>query len=315
MRIPASIAATVFICLLFAPRLDGGETTVRGKVTYVAAGTVYTSLGREHGLRDSTLLVVVSKKDTIATVMVLALSTQSSSCVVVRSSRTVNIGDEVFGTVAATNPGTSSGNPTTGVSSISPASGCGTADVCIPQKPLYRRATSLNCTEGSARSTSPQCSKVDLQHTQPGLVVSLRGAMRDVPLRFDMYANFRTVAFGTRSPFAKNSVNQSRIYGLSLSYDDGGTVASLGRIIPTFSPSIGYVDGALHLAENWQHRHRHRRGIPAGLDHARSFDRLQQDRALRGVQLTRPSRSLLFRSICSYLLSCDPRPGGRRASL
>ena len=237
MRIPASIAATVFICLLFAPRLDGGETTVRGKVTYVAAGTVYTSLGREHGLRDSTLLVVVSKKDTIATVMVLALSTQSSSCVVVRSSRTVNIGDEVFGTVAATDPGTSSGNPTTGVSSIyaRPVGVTGLAEGNFLE--LHGRIGAQYVTSMYNQST--------FNITQPGLVVSLRGAMRDVPLRFDMYANFRTVAFGTRSPFAKNSVNQSRIYGLSLSYDDGGTVASLGRIIPSFSPSIGYVDGAL----------------------------------------------------------------------
>jgi hypothetical protein len=41
-------------------------------------------------------------------------------------------------------------------------------------------------------------------------------------------------------------VNQSRVYRLSLEYDDGTNDAAVGRIIPTIAPSIGYIDGAMY---------------------------------------------------------------------
>lgn len=233
----------IIASLLVVARLGAGEKPVRGKVTYLAAGTIYTSVGREQGLRDSTLLVVVSRKDTIATLKVMAFSSQSSSCLVVWSSRPVTIGDDVFGRVTSTDSGI--------VRSASPEL-AHPLDMGIAPVSTFSEASAL--TQGDflelhgrlgAQYNTSIYEQSAFNVTQPGVVLSLHGALRDVPLRLDMYANFRSLALGDRSPFARSAVNQSRIYGLSLSYDDNITVASLGRIIPFSSPSIGYVDGAL----------------------------------------------------------------------
>jgi hypothetical protein len=82
--------------------------------------------------------------------------------------------------------------------------------------------------------------------TQPGVVINLRGRSTDIPLRFELYSNIRTLSFGNAGPFSKSAVNQSRIYHLSLEYDDGANDVSVGRIIPMQAPSVGYIDGAMY---------------------------------------------------------------------
>jgi hypothetical protein len=82
--------------------------------------------------------------------------------------------------------------------------------------------------------------------TQPGVVINLRARSTDIPLKFELYSNIRTLSFGNAGPFSKSAVNQSRIYHLSLEYDDGANDVSVGRIIPTMAPSIGYIDGAMY---------------------------------------------------------------------
>ena len=233
----------IIACLLVVARLGAGEKPVRGKVTYLAAGTIYTSVGREQGLRDSTLLVVVSRKDTIATLRVMAFSSHSSSCLVVRSSRPVSIGDDVFGKVVSTDSGIVRSDsagimhpPDMGIAPVSTFS----AASALPKGDVLELHGRLG-----AQYITTLYEQSAFNVAQPGVVLSLHGVMRDVPLRLDMYANFKSLALGGRSPLARSAVNQSRVYGLSLSYDDNITVASLGRIIPFSSPSIGYVDGAL----------------------------------------------------------------------
>jgi hypothetical protein len=243
MRISIAAIVAAVVCLVFAPHIDAGEKTVRGKVTYFAAGTVYTSLGREQGLRDSTLLQVVSRNDTIATLKVLALSSKSSSCLVVRSSRPVAVGDEVLGKVAVAEPAVIQAD----AASVARSPGLGSVPTSTSSGASVSKNGDLFELHGrlGVQYITSFYEQSAFNVAQPGVVVNLHGAMRDVPLRFDMYANFRSLALGNRNPFARGAVNQSRIYGLSLSYDDGSTVASLGRIIPLPSPSIGYVDGAL----------------------------------------------------------------------
>jgi hypothetical protein len=69
-----------WIALMFLSHvLLAGEKPVTGTVTYVAAGTVYTSLGRESGVQDSTLLYVKANGDSIAVLRVLAVSSKSSA--------------------------------------------------------------------------------------------------------------------------------------------------------------------------------------------------------------------------------------------
>ena len=71
------------------------EKTVTGTVTYVAAGTVYTSLGRESGAKDSTLVYVKSASDTLGILQVFAVSSKSSACRIVTSKREIKTGDSV----------------------------------------------------------------------------------------------------------------------------------------------------------------------------------------------------------------------------
>ncbi|HXG00792.1 MAG TPA: hypothetical protein VNL69_08390, partial [Bacteroidota bacterium] len=65
----------------------------------------------------------------------------------------------------------------------------------------------------------------------------------DVPLRMEVYANLRSLTTGNQSPFGRHAINQSRIYGLSLTYEDRTAVVSVGRIISPYAPSLGYIDG------------------------------------------------------------------------
>jgi hypothetical protein len=227
--------------LLLATALNAALKPIRGKVTYIAAGSVYTSLGKDLGLKDSTLLVVVSRMDTIATMKVVAASSKSSSCVIVSSSRPVAIGDDVWGNVVQE---VERSSPADSASHLQAADGA--------PLPVIRRARSVavsNVAELHGRVSAQYITSLYDQSAfniaQSGIVVNLRGTLRDVPLRLDLYANLRSLAVGNQNPFARTAVNQSRIYEMALSYDDGGTVASLGRVIPTSSPSVGYIDGAL----------------------------------------------------------------------
>jgi len=73
--------------------------------------------------------------------------------------------------------------------------------------------------------------------------LNLRGKFRNSSLGFETYGTFRTLSYGKASPFGSSSVNQSRIYRMSLEFDDSVYTASVGRILPTIAPTIGYTDG------------------------------------------------------------------------
>lgn len=229
------------LCLFLASGVHAALKTVRGKVTYVAAGLVYTSLGKELGVKDSTLLVVVSRGDTIATMKVIAASSKSSSCVIVSSSRSVAIGDDVWGNVVqeaeSPSPASSTSESQTADQAPLPVMSRTGPVAMSPAADLHGRV--------SAQYITSLYDQPAFNIAQPGIVINLRGTLRDVPLRLDLYANLRSLSVGNQSPFARTAVNQSRLYEMALSYDDGKTVATLGRVIPTFSPSIGYIDGAL----------------------------------------------------------------------
>ncbi|MBX2990816.1 MAG: hypothetical protein KF749_06555 [Bacteroidetes bacterium] len=231
----------VWVCILLALSARGEVKHIRGKVTYVASGTVYTSLGRESGVQDSTLLFVVSGSDTTA-LKVFAVSSKSSACRVLHGTRSTGIGDEVFGTIEI-------------VETIRPATDTiRTADqpsrVPLPNPralPPVSVQENILSVRGrlSAQYFASLYDNTLFNSSQPGVVVNLRGTLRDIPLKFDVYANVRTLSVGNKSPFSGGAINQTRVYGLSVSYDDGENVLSFGRIIPVFSPSIGYIDGAL----------------------------------------------------------------------
>ncbi|MDL1893540.1 hypothetical protein FBQ87_11730 [Sphingobacteriales bacterium CHB3] len=231
----------VWVCILLALSARSEVKQIRGRVTYVASGTVYTSLGRESGVQDSTLLFVVSGRDT-TTLKVFAVSSKSSACRILHGTRSAGIGDEVLGTIeiaetvrtAADTSRTLS--PTTRAPLPNPRA--------LPPVPVQEGILSVRGRLSAQYFTSLYDNTL-FNISQPGVVVNLRGTIRDVPLKFDVYTNVRTLSVGNKSPFSGGAINQTRIYGLSVTYDDGENVLSLGRIIPVFSPSIGYIDGAL----------------------------------------------------------------------
>lgn len=225
---------------LFASVLHAEEKVVRGAITYLAGGSVYTSLGRNAGVQDSTLLYVIAGRDTAATLKVFAVSSKSSVCWVVRSSRQVRVGDDVWGRIVMPEKNADMHDT---VSSFVATGG----SVPAPTRQQQKARSKPDAVQVQGRvsvqyfTSLYQNSAYNL--AQPGVVLNLRGTMRDLPLRGEIYANLRTLGVGGQSPFSGRAINQSRIYGMSISYDDGSNVVSLGRIMPSFAPSIGYIDG------------------------------------------------------------------------
>jgi hypothetical protein len=236
LRFPVAV-----LLVVLALHARAEDKVVRGRVTYLAAGTVYTSLGRDAGVRDSTILYVVVNKDTTATLQISALSSKSSACAVIRVTRAINIDDEVICIVPVVVPQI----PDTSLTASAKPGGDTRANAVrsMQAKPAPGPVNVQGRIGAQYYTTMYDNSAFNI--AEPGVVLNLRAAMRDVPLKFEMYANMRSIAIGNVSPFGKSAVNQSRVYGLSLSYDDGSNFISVGRVIPLFSPSIGYVDGAL----------------------------------------------------------------------
>jgi hypothetical protein len=233
-----------WIALMFLSHvLLAGEKPVTGTVTYVAAGTVYTSLGRESGVQDSTLLYVKANGDSIAVLRVLAVSSKSSACTIIRAKRDIMVGNIVIGAVTVATPHSVPVDSTKAATlqSSPPSPSRGT---------LARPAPSVGSLvfrgRVSAQYFSTRYDIASYNTTQPGLVINLHGQSTDIPLKFEIYSNLRTLSYGTVSPFSRGATNQSRIYRLSLQYDDGLNDFSLGRIIPAAAPSIGYIDGVMY---------------------------------------------------------------------
>jgi len=199
---------------------------------------IYTTLGRNDGIKDSTILVAYTNKmDSVATLKVFATSSKSSVCRILNSKRKLVIGDSIYAEVMK-------------------------EVEIIAQKPLpiLTNDPSIISVEKSTIQTLPFLSlkgRTSIQYytsvisnlnqivTQPGLVVNLRGTFNNTPLKFELYGNLRTRVLGTQSPFGSTSQSQTRLYNAFLEYDDSINKVSIGRIIPRFAPSIGYIDGFL----------------------------------------------------------------------
>jgi hypothetical protein len=240
--------------ILLGTTANAQTSVVTGKVTHVATGTityisgdaVYTSLGRNSGIEDSTLVYVMAGKDTVVVLEVFALSSKSSVCSVVKSKRKIQTGDVVFADVPETKPlpeETRNVQPSKDFASVDSQLASRFLDKTTNQQP----SESLISLQGrvSVQYFTMRYADQTMNISQPGIILNLRGSVNGSPLKFEVYGNFRSLARGTRSPFAAGSENQTRLYRVSLDYDDGDNQISMGRIIPSAAPSIGYVDGIL----------------------------------------------------------------------
>jgi len=235
------------LLILLAVSTSGQQKLVKGKVTYIAAGTVYTSLGRETGIQDSSKLYVVTNADTVGVLQVFAVSSKSSACQIVNSRRSVEVGFNVIALVSGSRDTSLRGQPSREAKPLLVDSVQTEVKAAVNEV----QATPLIQLRGriSAQYYMTRYGDTDINLSQPGIVVSLQGKVNHTPLKFEIYGNLRTLSYGSASPLSKNALNQSHIYRLSLDYDDGTTAVSIGRIVPLALPSIGQVDGALLSAK------------------------------------------------------------------
>jgi len=223
-------------CLLLVLGVDAKQKIVTGKVTHVSADAVFTSLGRERGIRDSTLVYVISRGDTAAVLKAFAVSSQSSACRIVRMKRAISIGNDVIALLSVSENGQTVSDKANGSRNGQRAG-----------KSVRKEAESIVTIEGrvTAQYLTTRYENSSYDFSQPGIFLNLRGTARDLPLKFEMYSTIRSSSVGGTSPFSSNARNQTRLYRLLLGYDDGETVVSVGRILPQFAVSAGYVDGVL----------------------------------------------------------------------
>jgi len=234
MRLTGITLAALLPCTML-----GADVLVTGEITYMTSTSVYTTVGRTQGVQESTMLFVIDGADTIASLEVLAVSSSGSVCRVVRSTRELEVGTTVTGVVTLANNET--GAEESSLSAFSPAvlqspgpSGAGTG-----RAPFEVSGRISGQFYGTFQNRS------EYNTSQPGVVTKLKVASTDAPVTFDMYANFRTLSYGSSGMFAPHSRNQSRLYRIAVEYDDGTYRFMLGRFAPSFFASIGYVDGLL----------------------------------------------------------------------
>ncbi|MFI5253006.1 MAG: hypothetical protein ACHQQQ_11315 [Bacteroidota bacterium] len=243
----------IFALFLFpaANACAADSTVVQGKITYIAGDAIYTSLGNKTGVGDSTILYVLVLKDTVGLLKVYATSSQSSVARILQTKRSLKIDMQVTASVQIPQPETK------------------TTETALKKDTLSAPSVTGNLGASSnKKSTRPGESGLKLQgrvglqyytnvvsgfqpvYTQPGIVFNVRGTIANSPIRFETYGNIRSLISGTHDPFSPNNTPQTRIYRMSVQYDDNAYLGALGRIIPVYAPTIGYIDGGMFMKKS-----------------------------------------------------------------
>lgn len=223
------------------------QTLVRGTVTYIAGDAVYTSVGKTAGIVDSTLLYIVARPDTVAILKVFGTSSRSSVGRIISATRPPVIGDSVFAHAVISTQDSSRGTRALETIPRSTKPEKSLRDHIARPLPSF---VEVHGRMGIQYLTTIQPVRA---FTQPGVVLNIRGTAPGTPISFEVYGNIRTLIYNSQSPFSPHNKNQTRIYRLSFSYEEPTYGLSLGRIIPTFAPSVGYVDGMMATKRlgNW----------------------------------------------------------------
>jgi hypothetical protein len=219
------------------------SAVVTGTVTYVAAGTVYTSIGRAQGVLEGSVLRLVKGNDTTAVLRAMAVSSKSSACSVLTTRGQIAVGASVIARVPVEHP---AGDPV--VSQHAPMPGP------EPERPPSGATPPRPDIELKGRVSlqwrSMEYDEESFNLRQPGVVLNLQGKTAAVPLQLDLYANLRTASYGGAGVFSSGAVNQSRVYRASLGYDDGKFALSIGRTLPLQAWTLGTIDGVV-VSQRW----------------------------------------------------------------
>jgi hypothetical protein len=217
------------------------QNNVGGRVTYIASGSVYLSLGRDQGVEDSARVFVIRSLDTIAVLQVFAVSSKSSVCKILDERKTIMLGDSIRAHIS---------NPSTDVQLVTQKFDS-TAEMQIDTssgKPLFKKTETAKKQLNIRGRIGFQYyamlfDDASLNVQQPGLVVSMRGDLADVPIKFDIYGTMRMIGRNNSAPFSSQATNDSRLYRFSLEYDNQSMIIGVGRILPVYASSVGYMDG------------------------------------------------------------------------
>jgi hypothetical protein len=230
---------SAFYFLIFVVSIVSAQKKVNGSVTYIAAGSVYLSIGREQGLEDSLVVNVFRNNDSVAVLQIFAVSSKSSVCRIKKEFKKILIGDSIASNIPLPK------------------------EIIQPERAAISEAVkndsaperSLVLVQEHKQSWIQLRGRIGLQYNaiffdqsslnmqQPGLLVSLRGDLTDTPIKFDMYGTLRKTGRNGLASFSSKATNDSRIYRMSMEYDDQKNIIAVGRILPLYASSSGYVDG------------------------------------------------------------------------
>ncbi len=236
--------AVLLPMIMSPPHVAAQNHPVRGTVSFLTSEYVYTTLGRNDSLHDSSLVMVISHRDTTAVLRVVAVSSKSSACAVLSSRRTPAVGDTVISYVPVTLiPRQDTTVPLRRDTAESPHES---------RPPLSRQTSRVEHTppwiklQGrvSLQDMTFLYSDSHFNQSQPGIGINLTGRFTGSDFSFHMFGNFRTLLRDKNFFTSASSSNQTRVYRLSIDYDDSVNSFSIGRIVPAYAPLTGSVDGA-----------------------------------------------------------------------
>lgn len=228
------------VILLHLPAA-GQQKIVGGKVVYIVPGSIYTSLGSNVSITDSAKIAVLRKDDTIAILQVVAVSSKSSVCKIIDSIRAIQIGDSAVAFVPAPRfqiPSVQQAPDSARLARQSTEVSHRASGSPNTLKPLARFSGQIGLQYNSIQSPN---SAYGLE--QSGMLISLRGESAILPLKLDLYGIFRSTGLGGAAPLSGTARNDSRFYRATLTYDDHVNSVSLGRMLPAYISSVGYIDG------------------------------------------------------------------------
>ena len=235
------IKTALVLCMSFVLCVSAKEKIISGKVIYIAAGSIYTSLGREAGVIDSLRMAVYGGSDTVAVIQVFALNSKSSVCRIIESKTQIRISDSVDAILPAAQPKAlvpqmQHDTSTIGAKEREPSD----VSAAMPHEsaPFMKIRGRISLQYNAIMS---DFSAQDFQQT--GMVLNLHGEASGAPIKFEVYGNLRTSVRGNNELFSNGSSNDSRIYRMSVDYDDQTNILSVGRILLQYSSSLGYIDG------------------------------------------------------------------------
>jgi hypothetical protein len=227
--------------IVLCAALIAQDRLVTNRVSFLAGTTVYVSAGRKDGLADSCKALILKNQDTVAVLSMIAVSSKSSSWSVDRSSREIVVGDVVTIRVHSESPSAAERQrdslPSAFASQPSRVSrATGTDNPAVDMKGRISLQYAGVRTEDSRSSSA-----------QPGISVSMRAVMRDLPVQLIMYGTHRRSVRGSLAPWESSSRPESRLYRFSLEYDDTSNVIMAGRIYPMSAPTVSSVDGISYV--------------------------------------------------------------------